>query len=135
MRVLNEYVRVGVAFPAGVRQQFPTLRYSHFRNAVRVARLYSAGDGANPVWWARQASEHGWSTRDLFREGHHRLPVSDRPAPAEDVMRRAVRLAMEGQAREADIARQIREYNAGYAAITGVVLKLCRSPYVVSWES
>ena len=129
-RVLVVYANIGQAFPPAVRRQWPTLLYSHYREAVRVAKRFSHGASADPQWWARQAYLSGWNTAELRRQGWYHVPLSvDHPPLAEDVVRRAVRMAMAGQKQERRIEMLLARYNAQYAPVTGVVLALCRSPY------
>lgn len=129
-RVLVVYAKIGRAFPPEIRRQWPTLLYTHYREAVTAAHRFSHGSSADPQWWARQAFTAGWSAAELRRHGLHHVPLSaDHPPLAEDVVRRAVRMAMEGQEQERRIETLLARYNAQYAPVTGVVLAMCRSPY------
>ncbi|PSR23393.1 MAG: hypothetical protein C7B45_03520 [Sulfobacillus acidophilus] len=130
-RTVQTYIRVGRTFPRTVRAQFPTLLFTHYREALQNAALFTSGPGTDPVWWAQQAFYFGWSTGELRRQGRLQMPVNADAAPAaEDVVHRAVRMAMEGRLEEGKIEAALAQYNALYAPVTGTVLTLCRASYV-----
>ncbi len=129
-RVLVVYANIGQAFPPEIRRQWPMLLYSHYREAVRIAKRFAQGPSADPQWWARQAYISGWNIAELRRQGWNHVPLpADQPPLADDVVRRAVHLAMEGQEQERRLETLLARHNAQYAPVTGVVLALCRSPY------
>lgn len=130
-RTVQTYVRIGRAFPRTVRAQYPTLLFTHYRIALQNAALFTTGPGTDPVWWAQQAFYFGWSTGELRRQGRLQMPVNADAVPAaEDVVHRAVRMAMEGRLEEGKIEAALAQYNALYAPVTGTVLTLCRASYV-----
>jgi len=130
-RTVGDYVRIGQAFPRTIRNQMPTLLYTHYRLALQNALRFTSGPGTDPVWWAQQAFYFGWSTEELRRQGRSQMPVNADAAPAaEDVVHRAVRMAMEGRLEEGKIEAALAHYNALYAPVTGTVLTLCRASYV-----
>jgi hypothetical protein len=104
--------------------------YTHYREALRNARFFMGGPGADPVWWAQQAFASGWDTRELRRPGNLQLPIEAHASPAtEDVVQRAIRMATEGRREESKIAAAVARYNALYAPVTGTVLSVCRTSY------
>lgn len=127
LRTVTEYARIGQAFPPMVRQQYPTLIYTHYRTALQLSRLYDGGEGSQPLYWVRKAFENHWSATELLRQGKAHLPVQ---SPVEDAVRRVVRLTMEGHKHEGLLVAQVIEHNARYAAFTGITLTLSRTSYV-----
>lgn len=127
---LGRYAMLGRLFPASVRRQWPMLRYSHYREAVAAARLFSEGPSADPVWWADQAAMNGWSSEELRRRAHYYVPVSpERGATAQDMVQRATRVALQGQRQVIHLEALVAQYNRRYAPVTGVALTLQKTVY------
>jgi len=129
-RTLNEYARIGLAFPATVRSQFPALLYSHFRESVRAARLHPHEVGDDPTYWAKTAQAQGWSSKEIRRRSRQERSAITAEATLTDSLLFANRQVIAGLKDQGQVRALIARHNAVYGPFTGQIFQVTLVDYV-----
>jgi len=129
-RTLIEYARIGVAFPPAVRDPYLTMAYTYFRSAVRIAKLHPNEVGADPVYWLREAANHGWSSSQLLRHGQRQRTTPTANGSPTDSILYAHRQIQDGLHDQGVLRARLAHHNAVYGPFTGQVFQVTLVPYV-----
>jgi len=76
LRYLRKHRRLAETFPPSVRATLPTLSVTHALCAMQAAHVYASGVEAQPLWWAQQACQWGWSVRTWRHLSRASFPVT-----------------------------------------------------------
>lgn len=129
-RTLMEYVRIGDAFTPTVRAPYRSLSYTHFRNAVRVAKLHPNEVGTDPVYWVREALKQGWSAEQLYRQGRIQRTTPNGTPSVQDTITHAHQQIIDGHKSEGRILAEVAGHNAVYSPFLGKILQVTFVDYV-----
>jgi len=129
-RTLMEYVCIGDAFAPTVRAPYRSLSYTHFRCAVRVAKLHPNEVGADPVYWVREALKQGWSSKELMRQGRIQRTTPNGAPSVQDTIAHAHQQIIDGHKSEGRILAEVARHNAVYGPFLGKILQVTLVDYV-----